>query len=68
VKNPWTKKNPWMSLWLSGANAAMGQARGQVAAAQARQSAALMQDITSFWLSSMFPAAASRGRSNKRRR
>ena len=34
--NPWLKKNPLLSIWLSTANAMMGAARGQVAAAVAR--------------------------------
>ena len=34
--NPWLKKNPLLSLWLSGANALLGVARGQMAAAAAR--------------------------------
>ena len=28
MKNPWLKKNPLMSLWLSGANKVAGAARG----------------------------------------
>jgi hypothetical protein len=35
MANPWLKKNPFMSMWLSGANAAAGRASGQ-ATAQAR--------------------------------
>jgi len=38
MKNPWTKKNPFMSMWLSGANSALGSARGQTAAAVKRES------------------------------
>ena len=34
--NPWLKKNPLLSIWLSTANAMMGAARGQAALA-ARQ-------------------------------
>lgn len=34
--NPWLKKNPLLSIWLSTANAMMGAARGQAAAALAR--------------------------------
>src|ERR1700735_4746203 len=33
VKNPWTKKNPFMSMWLSGANKVVGSARGRASAA-----------------------------------
>ena len=29
MKNPWLKKNPLMSMWLSGANAMLGVARSQ---------------------------------------
>ena len=27
MANPWTKKNPLLSMWLSGANAVAGKAR-----------------------------------------
>ena len=37
MKNPWLKKNPFMSMWLSGANKAAGAARGQAAAAIKRE-------------------------------
>ncbi len=35
MTNPWLKKNPFMSLWLSGANRVAGSMRGH-AAAQAK--------------------------------
>ena len=38
--NPWLKANPLLSLWLSGANAMLGVARGQMAAAIARSARA----------------------------
>ena len=31
--NPWLKKNPLLSIWLSSANAMLGAARGQAEAA-----------------------------------
>jgi hypothetical protein len=31
VANPWMKKNPFMSMWLSGANAVGSRARGHAA-------------------------------------
>ncbi len=37
MKNPWLKKNPLMSMWLSGANKVAGAARGQAAAAVKRE-------------------------------
>lgn len=55
--NPWLKKNPFMSLWLSGANKVMGSARGQATAAMKREankagaaaSAAAAKQVTDFW-------------------
>ena len=38
MKNPWAKKNPFMSMWLSGANSALGSARGHATAAVKRES------------------------------
>lgn len=35
--NPWTKKNPFMSMWLSGANSVAGAARAQATAAVKRE-------------------------------
>jgi hypothetical protein len=35
MANPWMKKNPFMSIWLRGANAVAGCVRGQ-ATAEAR--------------------------------
>ena len=37
MRNPWLKKNPFMSMWLSGANKIAGSARSQVAAEAKRQ-------------------------------
>jgi hypothetical protein len=53
MTNPWTKKNPLMSLWLSSANKAMGTARAQATGAAKRQIAATqadaMKQIVEFW-------------------
>ena len=37
MKNPWLKKNPFMSMWLSGANKVAGAARGLATAAVKRE-------------------------------
>lgn len=37
MSNPWTKKNPLMSMWLSGANAVWGAARGHAVGQAHRQ-------------------------------
>ena len=39
MKNPWTRKNPIMSMWLSGANAIAGSVRSRPLAASASRSA-----------------------------
>jgi len=42
MRNPWLKKNPFMSMWLSGGNAVLGAARGRAAAEGKRQAATIM--------------------------
>jgi hypothetical protein len=44
MSNPWTKMNPFMSMWLSGANAVANRARGQAMAAAKRQATALAEE------------------------
>ncbi|KAA0997944.1 hypothetical protein FVF58_46685 [Paraburkholderia panacisoli] len=48
MKNPWTKKNPFLSMWLSGANTVAGSARGHATAAAKRGTAA-------FWTAALTP-------------
>jgi hypothetical protein len=53
MKNPWTKKNPLLSMWLSGANSIAGFARSRATAEAKRQTATAMtkgvKQIISFW-------------------
>jgi hypothetical protein len=53
MSNPWTKKNPFMSMWLTAANKAAGSARGQVTSAVNIQVAAAQAEATrqivDFW-------------------
>jgi putative copper export protein len=60
MTNPWLKKNPFMSLWLSGANTVAGSMRGHAAAQAKRQAAAAMtnakRDILSFWTGALVPS------------
>lgn len=64
MKNPWTKKNPFMSMWLSAANSMMGNARGQAMAAvkrEIRKAAANAttvgtNQIIDFWANALKPA------------
>lgn len=61
MKNPWTKKNPFMSMWLSGANSVAGAARGRVAAESKRQTNAFAHEATrqvvDFWSGVLTPTA-----------
>ena len=75
MRNPWLKKNPLMSLWLSGANKVMGSARGQATATVKREankaaaavSAAAAQQVTEFWANTLTkPPAAARKRRKPR--
>ena len=45
MKNPWLKKNPFMSMWLSGANKVAGAARGLAAAAVKREATRASKDV-----------------------
>ena len=66
MKNPWTKKNPFMSMWLSGANAVAGSARSRVAAESKRQTKAIADEATrsviGFWSGVMAPPPAAKRR------
>ena len=71
MANPWTKRNPALSLFLSGANAWAGAARGLVTKEARRQQAAAMsagaKQVASFWASALVPPAPG-GKKGKRRR
>jgi hypothetical protein len=69
MSNPWLKKNPFMSMWLSGANTVAHSARGRIAAEAKRQSNTAIteatRDMVSFW--SGGPTGAARPKAKKRR-
>ncbi len=46
MSNPWLKKNPLMSLWLSTANRMAGSFRGQATAQAKRQMKAAVTEAT----------------------
>jgi hypothetical protein len=58
--NPWLKKNPFMSMWLSGANAVAGSMRGHAAAQAKRQTKSAMTNATKTvfdaWADALAPA------------
>lgn len=76
MSNPWLKKNPFMSMWLSGANTVMGSARAQVNAAAKREASkasaaaatAAAQQVAEFWSHTLPkpPAAVPRKRRKPR--
>jgi hypothetical protein len=59
MKNPWTKKNPFLSMWLSGANAVAGAARSRASAEMKRQTATAMtkstKQMTQLWTDALTP-------------
>ena len=57
MPNPWTKKNPFMSMWLSGANRAAGMARNHATAEAKKQGAALTRQASRFWTDAWLEAA-----------
>lgn len=62
MANPWLKKNPLMSLWLSNANRVAGTVRGHVAAEAKRRTTSAAQqaanDIFKFWTAAAMRIAA----------
>jgi len=60
MRNPWTSKNPFMSMWLSAANQTAASARGQAKAAARRQVATAqadaMRQFLDFWAPLATPA------------
>ena len=71
MKNPWLKKNPMLSMWLSGANAVAGAARGRAVAESRRQTAtaaaAMTKAATDAWLAALTPPKPARKRQARRR-
>ena len=47
MANPWLKKNPFMSMWLSTANRVAGTLRGQATAQFKRQVSAAVSEASS---------------------
>ena len=70
MSNPWLKKNPFMSLWLSEANRVAGSMRGHAAAQAKRQTATAMTNATrtifDVWAQALAPTPPAK-RKKKRR-
>ena len=71
MSNPWTKKNPWLSMWLSGANAVAGAARSRATAHARREASTMMtrgtKEAIKFWTDALTGASPAK-RSRKRRK
>jgi len=69
MKNPWLAKNPWMSIWLSGAHRASAPVRRQLMAEGRRQTDAIrteaVRQIVEFWTPKL-PAAQTKRARRKR--
>jgi hypothetical protein len=69
MKNPWTKKNPFMSMWLSGANSILGSARGHASAQAKRQANSMMKQGTKqmidLWSGTAAPSKRTRKKKTK---
>ena len=66
MSNPWTKKNPFMSMWLSGANSIAGSARSRMTADGKRQAASMMtagaNEVANFWRNALTTPSKKRKR------
>lgn len=71
MPNPWTKKNPMLSLVLSGANAWAGAARGlwtkEAQRQQVASTRAAAKQAASFWTAALMPPGGSGGKKKRRR-
>jgi hypothetical protein len=68
VANPWTKKNPLLSMWLSGANAVAGTARSAGTAEAKRQQTSLVKEAARFWSGAWLAGSKARATKAKPRR
>ena len=62
MANPWMKKNPLLSMWLSGANAMAGKTKAAGAAEAGRQRTKAVKQATKFWTDAWFSPLKPKGR------
>lgn len=69
MSNPWLKKNPFMSMWLSSANSLANSARGRMVAESKRQSKTAVtkttNDIFDIWTEAMTTRASPKKKSSR---
>lgn len=67
MSNPWLKKNPFMSMWLSAANSAAGAARGR-ATSQAKRATRTATTKATSDLFSLWTAPLTAGTKQRKKR
>lgn len=67
MSNPWLKKNPFMSMWLSAANAVAGSARGKASAQVKRAGTTAATKATHDFLDLWTSPLTSAGKRKRRR-
>jgi hypothetical protein len=65
MANPWTKKNPFLSMFLSSTNAATGRARGVLMQQAKRSQTTAVKQATRLWAELWTPSS---GTKRKRRK
>ena len=69
MRNPWLKKNPYLSMWLSASNAATGAVLAQAKAQTRRQAATAStlaaRKVAEAWTAAMF-GTTRKGRKRRR--
>jgi hypothetical protein len=67
MRNPWRARNPWLSLWLSGANAMFGAARAQAQRNANRMAADNVTRAVNAWSAALLPQPAKPARKRAKR-
>jgi hypothetical protein len=62
MSNPWLKKNPFMSMWLSGANSVAGSVRGHATSQAKRNATTATREMFRLWTGGALSPAAKRTR------
>ena len=68
MANPWTKKNPFLSMWMSRANAMAGKARSAGAAETSRQQTQLVNQAKRFWADAWFGTTKTKPKTRRKAR
>jgi hypothetical protein len=66
MRNPWLTRNPWLSVWLSGANTVFGAARAQAQRNANRMMADSVTRAVGAW-SAALPSSAKPARKRMKR-